>query len=72
MATFIEQVNKRSQAKEKLPNTTAELENNICEFYVGGLTQIEIADLYSISQGYVCKILKKHKIPIRENQPYTK
>lgn len=71
MATFIEQFNKRSKAKEKLPSTTAELEKNICEFYLGELTQKEIADLYCISQGYVCRILKKHNIPIREPPNYA-
>ena len=43
--------------------TTEELERNVCEFYVGGLTQREIADLYGITQGYVSKILTKHEIP---------
>lgn len=41
--------------------------DEICNDYLTGLTQVQIANKYQTSQTQIYRILKKHSIPIRQN-----
>ena len=56
----------RLNSPEGLPKSLDELTAAIIELYSGGKSQRDIATLYGISQGYVSKVLKKHKVPTRK------
>ncbi|HEX6826597.1 MAG TPA: hypothetical protein VF077_09815 [Nitrospiraceae bacterium] len=65
MTDLVTLANRRLNSEEGLPASREVLNQNIIEFYEGGKSQNEIAQLYGISQGYVSKVLKKHRITIR-------
>lgn len=62
MTNFINQAYKRLNSKEGIPKSVQTLETGVIEFYQGGKTQSEIAQLYGITQSTVSKILKKHGV----------
>ena len=69
MKDVISIAHRRINSEQGLPESIEEFEAAIVERYKDEMSQPAIALLYGVSQGYVSKVLKKHKVKARKAVP---